>query len=96
MSFWKLCKNGRLIKDNKNGTFVEKYNYDELLRENKNLKDNLTKENFNLKINQFIGEQGLSSEKELSVILYFNCGLGFLKALMESEKHLKDFKKEEN
>jgi hypothetical protein len=82
MAFWKLCKNGNLIKS-KNGDFVDRFDYDRILAENRFLKKELTWENFERKFNYLIDEdKELKSEIKLALIIY----LSGLKFLSESSK----------
>jgi hypothetical protein len=71
MAFWKLCKNGNLNKDKK-GEFVDRLDYDNLLRENRNLRKTLTLDNFSLMCAYLIENEELNSSQKLAILLYFN------------------------
>jgi hypothetical protein len=82
MAFWKLCKNGNLIK-NKSGEFVDRNDYDNLLRENRFLKKELTWENFTRKFNYLLDkDKNLKSEIKFASTIYLQ-GIQFL---VESSK----------
>jgi len=99
MAFWKLCKNGNLIKDGK-GKFVDRLNYDEVVRENRFLKKDLTLDRFALMFCYLLKNLNLTSEQELAVNILFNSNVFFLNNLIEENKQIttqdKTFLKEDS
>lgn len=65
MKFFKLTKKGTFF-DSRNGDWVKRKDYDDLVKENRFLKKELTLENLNLKLTYFIEELNLNSEGKLT------------------------------
>jgi len=83
MAFWKLCNNGKLAK-NQNGEFVDRYNYDELLRENRFLKKELTLDNFQLKVAHLMESADLDPNQRLAGNIYFTTLFSILREMKPS------------
>jgi hypothetical protein len=87
--FYRQCKNGKIIKS-KDGQWVKRFDYDELIRENRFLKRKLDWKNFTLKFCYLLeNDDDIRPEVKLSAQIYLS-GLQFL---IESSKNtVKDFK----
>lgn len=93
MAFWKLCKNGILMKS-KCGDFVDRIDYDNVCRTNNLLRKNLTLNNFNLMVCYILENYNLKPEEKMACNVYFG-SLNFFIETLSDKNNTNSDKKEE-
>jgi len=86
MAFWTLCKNGNLVKSKK-GEFVDRIDYDEIVRQNHFLKKDLDLRRWGLLQAYLVDNLNLPAIEQLAVSLYFN-GLQFFIGSLANKNQL--------